>query len=164
MRRATRLTHSASATDEPPYFCTTRPTGAPARRRFSAKRQGTGEPGSLPRHTYPDRMPRRPLALVVLLVAGLTLAACGADPAPSAADEAQVRAQAGLLQSYNATYTVKDASGADGQRVTVWRTPTTLRLDVKTAGGVSTSITTPERTVACQAPENGKAPTCLVVA
>ena len=28
MRLATRLMPSASATDEPPYFCTTRPTGA----------------------------------------------------------------------------------------------------------------------------------------
>jgi hypothetical protein len=29
MRLATRVMESASATDEPPYFCTTRPTSAP---------------------------------------------------------------------------------------------------------------------------------------
>ena len=33
IRRATRLMASASASDEPPYFCTTMPTGAPRRSR-----------------------------------------------------------------------------------------------------------------------------------
>lgn len=39
MRWATRLTHSASATEEPPYFCTTRATGGRSSDRGRAYRQ-----------------------------------------------------------------------------------------------------------------------------
>ena len=94
----------------------------------------------------------------------ISLAACGGDDSPDAAEQLQQRAQDGLLASYSATYAIAGAEGADGGQVSVWRTPTTLRLDVRTDAGTSTSITTPQESVACQVPSNGKRPTCLRVA
>jgi len=150
----------------------------------TAKRQDTGEPGTAPRPTYPEPVHRSPRlssrrrgsarpgptrSRRLLVAAGaaalvLAVAGCGEDSPPSASDEIQERAQAGLLASYSGTYAITDTKGGDSGRVSVWRTPTTLRLDVRTDKGISTSITTPQGTVACQVPSTGKKPTCLEVA
>ncbi len=76
IRRATRLMPSASATDEPPYFCTTRPTCAPRLVSFFRGRQAPVPPGgggcavrvSLPSRGAPTgafHMMRRPFQQVI---------------------------------------------------------------------------------------------------
>jgi len=93
----------------------------------------------------------------------LGVAACDSGTPSTPESELSARAADGLQQSYTATYTVaKD--GAAESTLTVWRTPTSLRLDVGTASGISTSITGPGAPVVCQSPTSGKKPTCLTVA
>jgi hypothetical protein len=95
--------------------------------------------------------------------AGLALAGCG-DDATTASPEQDFRERAAAAAngSWAATYDLEQASGAAASAV-VTHAPGSLRLDITTAAGVSTSITTPEGTVSCQAA--GKAaPKCLETA
>lgn len=105
---------------------------------------------------------------VLLTVLGLALTACGSSASTSAADTLRTSATSGLNRSYTATYALTRAGSASGTgaegTVTVYRTPTSLRLDVATSTGVSSSITTPTSTVACQRPTGNRKPTCLTVA
>src|SRR5437868_1669685 len=101
---------------------------------------------------------RRRLVLVpAIAVVAAVLAACGgSDAAPTPADELRARAQAGADQSYTATYAVSGTKAGSDATVTVHRTPTSLRLDVKTATGVATSISTASGVVTCEQPAGGK--------
>src|SRR3954447_8692128 len=115
MRCATRLIESASATDDPPYFCTTSPT------LTGYRHDSMGAVRLLVRTT------------IVLSVLGVT-AACsssgsgGNTPSPSpsttAAEQLQALATTGLQQTYTAVYTLQATQPQGSARVTVGRTPT----------------------------------------
>src|SRR3954467_2464439 len=131
MRCATRLMESASATDDPPYFCTTSPT----LRGY--------------RHDNMGAVRFSPRTTVVLLLLGLT-AACsssGSDgpkptpsPTPSAAQQLQALATTGLQQSYTAVYTLRATQPAGSAVLTVGRTPTAYRLNVQRGPSVAVLI------------------------
>src|SRR4051812_47515940 len=131
IRCATRLIESASATDDPPYFCTTSPT-VPEYRHDSM-----GAVGFSPRSASS--------ALVAAFVLG-GISACSSggsagptptpSPTPSAATQLQALATSGLQQSYTAAYSLRSTQPAGGARYTVGRTPTAYRINVQRGSSV----------------------------
>src|SRR5262249_20857736 len=91
IRSATRLIRSASATDEPPYFCTTSPTTAPSE-RVTAHGQGTGRRDP----AFPMRFPRSSSgggkscggSVELGVVGGAVLPAAPDDADPGAGEDA----------------------------------------------------------------------------
>jgi hypothetical protein len=104
----------------------------------------------------------------VIVATTAVVGACSNDDGGSTDPAAQLsdfrsRAAAGTEASYTATYALTQGDARGNATVTVAHTPTDLRLDIATKSGVTTSITTPSGTVACQS-EAKAAATCLQVA
>jgi molybdopterin biosynthesis enzyme len=122
----------------------------------------------MPRLSPPSHRPRRALTAVAAVALALALpglAACSdSDEEPTPSEQVATLAQAGLTESYVATYAVDREGGSEAESVTVTRAQDRLRLEISTADGVATSITTPDGTVTCQDPAADDARTTCIAA
>src|SRR3954471_6354911 len=148
MRCATRLICSASATEEPPYLCTTSDIGRPLQRGNRRQVYGSG------RSCFTFRVSRGWNAGATLALAGV-LAACSSGgssstprPTPTftptttattpVGEQIQRLAQLGLRASYRANYVAHQKERPHRADWQVSRTPSALRID-----GVSGRRTAP---------------------
>src|SRR4051812_40815620 len=172
MRWATRLIFSASATEEPPYFCTTSDIGRPLQRGNRRQVYGSGRP------CFTFRVSRGWNAGVLLALAGV-LAACSSggssstpQPTPTVTptttattpvgEQIQGLAQLGLRASYRASYVVRQKQRPHHADWQVSRTPSALRIDVITGQRTATLIVGPKGAFSCA--RAGKRRACFRVA
>src|SRR5450432_4329785 len=169
MRCATFLMRSASATDEPPYFWTTRPTGEHSLRgRPQVSLPG---PVSLTGVHFARTAAVTAGALLALVASACTTHHSSPSPSvgpafsgPSAAAALATIAQVARDAEYTATYTADSSDNPPRSNViAAFRTGTRTRLDVTGATGHVLIQVDPTGTYTCNLPTSGT-PSCLTLA